>query len=72
MNTRTQAPTWQRIFCGLLCIASAAMLVSEISGVLPNPLHHTAHQLLEAYGTYVFGHITLTGRVPGFKHTKEA
>lgn len=64
MKKQTQAPTWQRVLCGLLAAAMAPLLMAMLMNTWPDALHHAARQLLVAYATVAFAHIALTGRLP--------
>ncbi len=64
MKHQRKAPTWQRIFCGLLGVAAIGLLARSLLSGVPGPLDHTAQQLLAASGGYLFSHIALTGRLP--------
>jgi hypothetical protein len=65
MVTRRKAPTWQRISSGLLSTATVALLAASSYNGVPKSLHQAAIQLLAAYGALLFGHIAVTGRLPG-------
>lgn len=65
MESKRAASIWQRVICGLFCIAGVIAVPFNFIHRGNFSWHEIVWAFSGVYGSYLFGHIAWRGRLPG-------